>query len=311
MGEKLAIIIPAYKTRFLRKTLDSVAKQSCREFTVYVGDDASLEDIGGIVRSYSKELNIVYHRFECNLGRKDLPGHWDRCISLSTEPLIWLFSDDDIMPSDGVERVLEALRKYNGKPIFMRLPLMVVDADGKMVYKNPPFETKQISGYELLLDKLTGKISSAACEYVFSRDVWRQMGGFVKFPMAWCSDDATWVGFANYAGGVISLLGNPVCWRNAAGTNICNSACFDKEKLRATALFIRWIREHCTSHVKERRLQEALSAYIHTVLSRSVRYNFTLLDLGRICSILGDFSYAMALQVAFRHIFKTNLFRRK
>ena len=39
--KKLAIIIPAYKQRFLRETLDSIAKQNNHDFTVYIGDDAS------------------------------------------------------------------------------------------------------------------------------------------------------------------------------------------------------------------------------------------------------------------------------
>ena len=37
--KKLAIIIPAYKPRFLQETLDSIAKQNNHEFTVYIGDD--------------------------------------------------------------------------------------------------------------------------------------------------------------------------------------------------------------------------------------------------------------------------------
>ena len=43
MEKKLAIIIPAYKARFLRETLDSILKQNSSEFIVYVGDDASPE----------------------------------------------------------------------------------------------------------------------------------------------------------------------------------------------------------------------------------------------------------------------------
>ena len=37
----LAIIIPAYKGRFLGEALESLARQSCMDFTVYVGDDCS------------------------------------------------------------------------------------------------------------------------------------------------------------------------------------------------------------------------------------------------------------------------------
>ena len=45
MEEKIAIVIPAYKCRFLRQTLDSIVVQTCRSFTVYIGDDASPQNL--------------------------------------------------------------------------------------------------------------------------------------------------------------------------------------------------------------------------------------------------------------------------
>ena len=304
MEKKLAIIIPAYKARFLRETLDSILKQNSSEFIVYVGDDASPENIEGLVHDYDEKLDIVYHRFSTNLGGVDLPGQWDRCIALSNEPLVWLFSDDDIMPFDGVKRVMQAVGKYGDKLECMRFPLMVIDACGNMKYQNPPFETERISGYEFLLDKLSGKISSAACEYVFSRDVWKQIKGFVKFPFAWCSDDATWASFADLTEGIISLPGRAVCWRNVEGENISNSVGFDKEKLRATGLFFNWINRHYPCNLRDARLRKALEAYTHTILSCSVRGNFSLCDLVRLCYALGKIDYVAALHVAYRHLLK-------
>lgn len=111
MEKKVAIIIPAYKSRFLQQTLDSVAAQTDKDFTVYIGDDASPHDLKNIVYLYQDKLDIVYYRFETNLGGQDLPGHWERCIDMSKEPVVWLFSDDDLMPCDGVERIMKALDK--------------------------------------------------------------------------------------------------------------------------------------------------------------------------------------------------------
>lgn len=98
MEEKIAIVIPAYKCRFLRQTLDSIVVQTCRSFTVYIGDDASPQNLKEIVSDYADKMNIVYRRFDTNLGGVDLPGHWDRCIALAKEPVVWFFSDDDLMP---------------------------------------------------------------------------------------------------------------------------------------------------------------------------------------------------------------------
>lgn len=308
MKKKLAIIIPAYKAYFFRKTLDSITKQNNRDFTVYIGDDASPDNLESIVAEYKDKLDIVYLRYDQNAGRKDLTFHWERCINLSTEPLIWFFSDDDLMPSDGVERIMIAIQKYRENNVIFRFPLAIVDADGKLKYTNPPFEKERISGYDFLLDKLSGKISSSACEYVFSRDVWQQTKGFIKFPLAWCSDDATWTKFANYAGGIISLPGTPVYWRNAENKNISNSICFDKEKLRATRLFIEWIGKNYPSYFEKPEFQNALVSYINVILRCSVRNNYSYTDLIPLCITIKHFAPKIALRILRSHLLKAKMF---
>lgn len=69
----MAIVIPAYKGRFLKETLDSIAVQTHKdEFVLYIGDDASPERLDKIVESYQNKVNLVYHRFSENMGGKDL-----------------------------------------------------------------------------------------------------------------------------------------------------------------------------------------------------------------------------------------------
>ena len=77
MKNKLAIVIPAYKACFFREVLDSLAKQSRRDFTVYIGDDASPDDLESIVSDYKDQLDIFYFRFEQNWGGRDLVAHWN------------------------------------------------------------------------------------------------------------------------------------------------------------------------------------------------------------------------------------------
>ena len=117
------------------------------------------------------------------------------------------------MPQDGVERIIKALECYGTRHGMFRFPLAVIDENGKIIHKNPSLQEYPVSGYQFLLDKLEGRIYSAACEYVFTRDIYERIGGFVKFPLAWCSDDATWTSIGENAGGMIPLPGNPVCWK--------------------------------------------------------------------------------------------------
>lgn len=301
--KKLAIVIPAYKGHFLKETLDSIAVQAHKdEFVLYIGDDASPERLDKIVESYQNKVNLVYHRFSENMGGKDLVAHWERCIQLSAEPFIWLFSDDDLMPADGVERVMEALsRPHHQRGYFFRFPLAVIDGENKRIRANRPLEEGSVSCYRLLLDKLQGKIDSAAVEYVFSREIWQSAGGFVHFPMAWCSDDATWAAFARHAGGVISLPGQPVCWRNVEGANISNSAGHDKDKLHATILFLRWMRNMFSDYVDDPELINALQCYIHTILRISLHKHYNICGLWGVSMALGRFNKRAAFTTFFRN----------
>lgn len=300
MGEKIAIVIPAYKHRFLRQTLDAIAAQTCRSFTVYIGDDASPQNLEEIVADYADKMDVVYRRFDTNLGGTDLPGHWDRCIALARESVIWFFSDDDWMPQDGVERIVKALKHRGTGSGMFRFPLVVIDENDRIVHENPPLPKYPVSGYQFLLDKLEGRIYSAACEYVFTRDLYEQVGGFVKFPLAWCSDDATWASIGEKAGGIVPLPGKPVGWRNVTGENISCSSRYDKEKMAATRQFIEWISAFYPDRLRDRELRHAVKKYTHTILHYSLQDRYRLRDLVGMCCSLWHICPAVSVSVAFR-----------
>ena len=54
--KRLAIIIPAYKSKFLRQTLDSLVNQTNQNFNLYIGDDNSPFNIKEIVDDYKDKL---------------------------------------------------------------------------------------------------------------------------------------------------------------------------------------------------------------------------------------------------------------
>ena len=57
--KQLAIVIPAYKIDFFRTTLDSLSAQTCKDFTVYVGDDCSPYDFQSLVDEYVNIIDII------------------------------------------------------------------------------------------------------------------------------------------------------------------------------------------------------------------------------------------------------------
>jgi GT2 family glycosyltransferase len=235
----LAIVIPAYKPDFFRATLDSLAAQSDRRFRVYVGDDAGPPQIEEIVSSYEVSgIDLVYHRFEDNLGGRSLTAHWNRCVRLSTEPWVWLFADYDVMEPDCVA-CFHREAALAGERDLIRFDTTVIGAQGEVLAENPSHPAFE-SGVDFVFDRLQGRRNSYVVEYVFPRESFERAGGFPDYPVAWCADDAAWYLFSQ-GGRIHTLPGAKVRWR-ASGRNITDAKRRNQhEKLIAGARFLEFV----------------------------------------------------------------------
>ena len=234
----LAIVIPAYKDTFLRRTLQSLAEQTCKDFTVYIGDDSSPHDLAPIVEEFEGRFPMCYHRFGENLGGRDLVAQWTRCVAMTRgEEWIWLFSDDDFLSPDCVEAFYREIRGGAAYDIY-RFNIQVVGRDDKPLRRIVYPEV--ISSYELYRRKLLGGLECYVVEFVFSRAVYERAGGFVPFDLAWGSDLATWVNFGMERG-IRTLPGGTVSWRSS-GENISTLQTKEtvERKVGALLAFFRW-----------------------------------------------------------------------
>lgn len=210
---KLAIVIPAYKIDFFKETLKSLAAQTCKDFTVYVGDDCSPSDFGVLIEVFKDRLDIVYKKFDTNLGGKDLVAHWGRCIALTQgEPWIWLFSDDDIMGERCVELFYKEIADGAMYDIY-HYDVEIIDPKGKIIYK--PRKYPEVIDIETLYKESSkDNIRSFVVENIFSRTIYEKVGGFEPFPMAWGSDMATWLKMGKEKG-LKTIVGDIIYWRRS------------------------------------------------------------------------------------------------
>ena len=166
---ELAIVIPCYKGAFLKSTLDSLVKQTNKNFSVYIGNDNSKDDIESIVEPYKSKLNVYYKKFSTNLGSSSLVQQWERCIFLTKEePWLWLLPDDDYADPTCVENFFQTQPNFD-KNLF-RYNTKVVDENGQTI-DTPCINPLQESGVEFIADKLMGNRRSSIAEYIFSRNI--------------------------------------------------------------------------------------------------------------------------------------------
>lgn len=240
----LSIVIPAYKARYLPRTLQSLQAQTDRDFDVLVADDGSPEALEPLVQAHRQAhpdgLRLRYLRFEQNLGRSDLVAHWDRAVKASDGQWVLLLGDDDLLDPEAVAAFREALRHGPVDCELYRFDSRKIDADDRLIEDNQPHPEVETSA-EFLEHRLRGNRSSYTVDHVFARAAFDRCGGFVSFPLAWCSDDASWIRFGA-RGGIRRVPGAKVSWR-LSGDNISSlKPELQGRKLLACALFLAWVR---------------------------------------------------------------------
>jgi glycosyltransferase involved in cell wall biosynthesis len=253
-ANKLAIVIPAYKSTYLAKTLDSIANQSNKNFTLYIGDDASPENLLSIVRNYIDIIDIQYKRFEKNLGSRDLVAQWNRCIELiGDETWIWLFSDDDIMNPTCVEKFYNNIEIYPDEDIF-HFNVKIIDRKGDIIKECASFPDK-LSAADFFAKRIKLQIHSFVVEYIFKRHTFFNEGMFQPFDLAWGSDDATWIKISKRRG-IKTIKETEILWRwsDINISSINRDANILIRKLNANIAYLHWIRDNNT--------QLSLSKYV-------------------------------------------------
>ena len=277
MTNKLAIVIPAYKATFLPAALDSITAQTCQDFTLYIGDDCSPNHLEGIVNQYRNKINLVYKRFETNLGGKDLVAQWERCIAMTQgEPYIWLFSDDDMMDPRCVEEFYRHLELTKGAYDLYHFSVKIINDKGEVIRTHQRYP-QALQNYEYYKGKMRAKFVSFVVENVFSRSVYERQGGFKNFDLAWGSDTATWVLFSERTG-IYTMDGAYVLWRSS-DENISpdNSYPIVVRKVDALLDFFEWSylyfsqRDHDCRLVNARAFINRMSKFCHYIPDNQFR----------------------------------------
>jgi glycosyltransferase involved in cell wall biosynthesis len=240
MNQSLTIAIPYFKRRYLEAALESLARQSDQNFDVFIGDDASPENPSGIIKQFQGRLNIKYRRFPENLGGNSLAAHWNRCVQETASEWVWLFSDDDMVSENCVAEFYKVLAGTDGSFDLYRFNTKIINAEGKIIY-DPPKHPMVEAADEFLFAKFIDRRTSCAVEYIFRRSAFNTRGGFINFPLAWCSDDASWLAFSRRTG-IRTIQNADVQWRLSDSNLSAANPALIKIKLNAFRQYLLWLR---------------------------------------------------------------------
>lgn len=256
---RYAFLLPAYKAPFLDETLKSIVSQTYTDFTVLVSDDCSPENIYDICKPYLKDSRFSYRRNDNNMGSKSLVSHWNLLVSLCDTEYFILASDDDVYDAHFLERIDSLVSKYPDLDLFRARTCRIDD-------KSVCFDVERISEeFESQISFLDSMFSphQVHCigNYVFKTKHLMDKGGFMDFPLAWFSDDATVI-LCSEKG--IANTNEPLFCFRISSINISHNKSSDrisaKKKVLACCKFYDWMNQYNISYEP--------SSYNYHLLSR-------------------------------------------
>lgn len=232
-----SFVLPAYKGRYLHEAIDSILAQDCHDFELIVVDDYSPDHLDEIVSGFNDE-RIVYHRNATNVGGKDLVAQWNHCLKYAKGDYIILATDDDLYEPSFLSTFVSLIEKYPDVNLF-RARIMQVDSQNNIIDIDKCYK-EYLSPIEFRYHMMHG-MRGGIPQYIFKRKTLVDKGGFVNFPKAWASDDATALMMSDK--GVVTSQEHLVRFRYS-GINISSDRSYGLEKFKARLLFSAWLKEH-------------------------------------------------------------------
>ncbi len=256
---KVSVIMTIYKRRFLKEAIDSVLAQTCRDFELVMVDDKSPENLYEVIGEYpwSKSfealpdggrrwvvdgVSVRYYQNDEDIGEKDLVAAWDHAMTYAMSEWCVLASDDDVYMPTYLEEMLQLADKYPQCDLF-HSRLAVINAEGNWIRVGRQW-SEFIGQIPFVHARGVLRQETFAPDFMFRRSAFETLGGFVSFPLAIYSDDATWMSLArNGVGCSGSILFQ---WR-ASGINICTRTDRALDRLQACEDFRKWFQDFAIS----------------------------------------------------------------
>jgi glycosyltransferase involved in cell wall biosynthesis len=214
----LAVIIPFYKINFFNETLQSLANQTNKQFKVYIGDDASPDDVSELLLKFKGKFDFEYYRFSNNLGQRSLVKQWERCVDLAKEEKwLMILGDDDVLQDNCISSFYENLCEIEKQDIkVVRYATVVIDKGGNEITKVHTHPQLELS-IDFLMRKFKGGTRSSLSEYIFKLEDLKRIK-FKDLPLAWYSDLLAVLEVSNF-GNILTINNSKVYFR-LSGQNI-------------------------------------------------------------------------------------------
>ncbi|HWP57415.1 MAG TPA: glycosyltransferase [Candidatus Acidoferrales bacterium] len=222
MGPEISVVIPTYNRReMVREAIESVLRQTCRDFELIVVDDGSEDGTGALLARYGEKLRLCAqpHRGVAaarNRGVQESRGYY----------LAFLDSDDLWLP-----------RKLEVQLAFMREnPSIEICQTEEIWYRNgvrvnPRVKHRKPSGDIFRASLELCLVSPSAV--MMTRSLFESAGGFDEsFPA--CEDYDLWLRIARFY--PVALIAEPLVIKRGGHSDQLSRSLWGLDRFRARSL---------------------------------------------------------------------------
>ena len=230
----ISVVLPVVKTEYFEEALQSILRQTYRDFELVVVDNQADDGFQEIInRNLDTRIRVINHR-----ERVPIIDNWNRCLSYAKFDYFILFSDDDLMDPNYLSEMVQLAVRYPEIKMF-HSRVRLFENSGK-TRKFSPIGPEVEEGINYVYETFVHNRTQLISDFMWNREFFIAQSGYEKLEGAWGSDEVTTYKMA-MASGVVGYSSRAlVHWRFSL-ENFTNTMRY-KVQLAATQDFSKWMK---------------------------------------------------------------------
>jgi glycosyltransferase involved in cell wall biosynthesis len=183
--------LPITKTKYLKESLESIQRQSFRDFEVIIRNNAKSPETKAEIKQMCQDLmaqtNVQYEESNEQLS---MANNFNKALEKAKGEFFVIMSDDDIMKPDFLEGFYEAIQKQPHVDVF-HCRIEVINGDSQLIEYSencPEWESR----IDFIYQRITKKRTLLLSDFVVRTSVLKAHGGFPNGTSGWGIDEVTW-----------------------------------------------------------------------------------------------------------------------
>ena len=279
----LTVLIPTYnRAQFLERALQSLTRQTYKQFQVIVTDNCSSDNTDHVVEKFKAELNIIYLKSKTNLGAI---RNWEIGLEATKTKWVKILWSDDWLEPEALELLLVFVEKHN-------LDIGVCGAYGHVakgtkIWVSKPFV--DLKWHDLVPKLVLGELTaSASCALVKTEDALGGLKSNILDPLAYSTaigPDLLLMYWSAINGGSVGYIDKPLVNMFASDDSISILLGKKLRPLYAHTILI-------ASRINKFKIKK----YELKILNHWIKEGMILKRIPRLNNTPGKFSFSLAIR---------------